>query len=288
MRNGGLTHDTLTIRPRRAEETMELHPESLFSLAGKVAIITGATGWLGRAMTRTLAAAGADVHAVARDQGRLEALERELRDELTPIHVAAVDVATAEWPDYLRDVGRQHDRLDVLVNNAHVGHGGSLRTASDDLFDEGYELSVKAAWRAMEAARPWFTRAVAQDGAPAVINVSSMYGLVAPDLSVYDSEEGRTPPYYGVAKAGLLQLTRYAAAELGPEGVRVNALVPGPFPASAAQQDDSFISRLAARTLLGRVGRPEELCTALLFLASPHSTFVTGTQVVVDGGWTAR
>jgi NAD(P)-dependent dehydrogenase (short-subunit alcohol dehydrogenase family) len=115
-----------------------------------------------------------------------------------------------------------------------------------------------------------------------------MYGLVAPDISIYATDTSRNPPYYGAAKAGLLQLTRYAAAEFGLNGVRVNSISPGPFPQNPETMDPVFVSELAQRTLVGRVGSPEDLTTAVLFLASPHSRFVTGSNVVVDGGWTVR
>ena len=115
-----------------------------------------------------------------------------------------------------------------------------------------------------------------------------MYGIVAPDMAMYATEEGRNPPFYGAAKAALLQLTRYAASELGRDGVRVNSLTPGPFPAEAAQQNPDFVAELASRTMTGTFGAPEDIQTALLFLASPRSRFVTGSNVVVDGGWTAR
>ncbi len=198
------------------------------------------------------------------------------------------DVATTEWPELIAAVGAEHGRIDVLVNNAHVGRGGSLRTSTDEDFTEAWDLAVRATWRAMEAARPGLAASLAAGGSPSVINVASMYGLVAPDLGMYPTEAGRNPPFYGAAKAGLLQLSRYAAAELGLVGVRVNTLTPGPFPQHPDAMDPGFVSELARRTMLGRVGTPDDIRTAVLFLASPHSAFVTGSNVVVDGGWTAR
>ena len=105
---------------------------------------------------------------------------------------------------------------------------------------------------------------------------------------MYATEEGRNPPFYGAAKAALLQLSRYAAAELGAEGIRVNSLTPGPFPAEAAQRNVEFVDSLREHTMTATIGTPDDIRTALLFLASPHSRFVTGSNVIVDGGWTAR
>lgn len=260
----------------------------LFRLDGAVCIVTGASGWLGSEIAGCLAGAGAHVVAVARGEAALKAMAARSRADGLSVEARSCDVSTTAWRPLVEGVVREHGRLDVLVNNAHRGRAGSMRTSTPEDFREAYGLAVIAAWEGMAAAHDGFARAVAAGGSPCVINVASMYGLVAPDLSIYPGEDGRNPPFYGAAKAGLLQLTRYAAAELGPAGIRVNALSPGPFPGPAAQDEPGFEDALARRTMLGRVGRPPDLRTAVLFLASPYSGFVTGTNVVVDGGWTAR
>lgn len=259
----------------------------LFDLSGAVAVVSGASGWLGTEIVDVLATSGCAVVAVGRTKATLEAAfgAGPFRER---IHIRTCDVTSASWPSLLADVAREHGRLDVLVNNAHVGRGGSMRTSTSQQFDEAFDLAVKATWRGIEAARPGFAASVASGGSPSVINVGSMYGLVAPDLSVYESEAVRNPPFYGAAKAALVQLSRYAATELGPEGVRVNVISPGPFPQRPDSMDPEFVSALARRTVLGRVGRPDDLRTAVLFLASQHSSFVTGANIVVDGGWTIR
>jgi NAD(P)-dependent dehydrogenase (short-subunit alcohol dehydrogenase family) len=258
----------------------------LFGLDGAVALVTGASGWLGPSIVECLARAGADVVAVGRDRARLERALSPLRAARVAVEIRTCDITTDGWPELVRAVSNDRGRLDVLVNNAHIGRGGSLRTATHEQFVEAHKLAVVATWAGVEAARGGLVASHAQGGSPAVINVASMYGMVVPDFAIYEDEHSWSPPFYGVAKAGLLHLTRYAAAELGPLGIRVNSITPGPFPAPAAQRNVKLVGALVSKTALKRIGRPADVRTAVLFLASPHSSFVTGANIVIDGGWT--
>lgn len=253
-----------------------------FDLDGCTAIVTGASGRLGPAMVNALAEAGAHVIAVGRDEARLN-------DALTGIdaEVRACDVTSPEWPALISAIFTERGRIDVLVNNAHVGRGGSLRTSEPADYAEAFTLAVTATAEAIKAATPGLEASVAARGPASILNISSMYGVVAPDPGIYDTEEARNPPFYGAAKAAMLQLTRYAAAELGPAGIRVNSITLGPFPGEATPETEALFGRIADKTMLGRLGRPEEVATSVLYLASAASSFVTGSNVTVDGGWTA-
>jgi NAD(P)-dependent dehydrogenase (short-subunit alcohol dehydrogenase family) len=155
-------------------------------------------------------------------------------------------------------------------------------------FDITYRSSVIAAFEAVRAARPALKEAAKVVGEARVVNVASMYAAVAPDKRIYAKPEQASPFHYGPAKAALLQLTRHLAAELAEENIRVNAVVPGPFPRPQISDDDpAFAARLAAKTMLGRFGRPEEIAGPVLFLCSKASSYVTGAALAVDGGWTA-
>src|SRR5262249_17426454 len=154
-------------------------------------------------------------------------------------------------------------------------------TAAD--YSGALEMAVIAAAEGIKAALPGFAASIEQGGHPSVINIASMYGIVSPDPQMYAIEEGRNPPFYGSAKAALVQVARYAAAELGPQGIRVNSISPGPFPGPAAQADPAFVEKLAAKTMLRRVGTPDDLRAAVVFLAAPGSGFMTGANLVIDG-----
>jgi NAD(P)-dependent dehydrogenase (short-subunit alcohol dehydrogenase family) len=256
-------------------------PAELFDLTGRVAVVTGATGRLGRVMVRTLAAAGAQTWAVARNAERLAALRAELAADGLDVRTHGCDVTSDA--DVAALAAALPGRLDVLVHNAHVGRAGSLGTSAAADYAEAAELALTAFHRLLGAVREQLAEA-ATDGSPSVITISSMYGLVSPRPSVYDNPGMGNPPYYGAVKAGLIQLTRYAAVELGPSGIRVNCLTPGAFPGDGG--DPEVLRRLGAQTPLGRVGDPAELAAAVLFLASPRNSYLTGANIVVDGGRT--
>ncbi len=257
----------------------------LFRLDGRVAFVSGAAGHLGSAMSRALCEAGAHVILNGRNDARLKAFEGALRGEGHSVERAAFDVADFAS---VREYFARLKRLDVLVNNAISMTPGAMDALEPDDFLKTYASAVTAAFEAVRAARPALRNAAKASGDASVVNIASMYGAVAPDARIYDEPGQASPFHYGPAKAALLQLSRHLAAELGPQRIRVNALVPGPFPRDdVSRGDPSFAARLSARTMLGRTGQAEEIRGPLLFLASRASSFVTGAAVAVDGGWTA-
>jgi gluconate 5-dehydrogenase len=257
--------------------------QNLFRLDGKIAFVSGARGHLGSAMARALAEAGAHVILNGRDGEALKHFAAGLRGEGFSVEEAAFDahdVAT------IRDYFGGLKRLDVLVNNIGFMRSRAFADLTPEDFLATYGATVATAFETVRASLPALKAGVVAAGDASVINVSSMYGRVAPDARLYDRREQQSPFHYGPAKAGLEQLTRHLAAELGPLRIRVNALVPGAFPAPG-KMPEGLESRLAAKTMLGRIGAAEEIAGPLLFLSGPASTYVTGASLVVDGGWTA-
>ena len=263
---------------------------SMFRLDGRVAFLSGATGLLGRPMVRALASAGAHVVLNGRKQEALEAFVDELKSAGLSASMACFDVTNqTAISRHISLIGEQWGRLDVLVNNASAGRPGTIESATVADFEQLYRVNVVAAFQLLQAAIPLLREAGSRtEGGASVINIASMYGSVSPDPSIYGASGANSPPYYGPAKAGLIQLTRYAACHLANQRIRVNCISPGAFPsAKYVERDAAFHGQLKAKNPMHRTGDPEELQGPLLFLASDASSYVTGINLAVDGGWTA-
>jgi len=258
----------------------------IFSLQGKIVLVTGATGHLGSAMAFALAEAGAHVLVNSRSEGRSVALVESLVASGNSAEPAVFDV-TDEQAVSAFFSGYKGRSLNVLINNAYCGGSGKIEISKSENFSDSYDVTVIAAHNLFKAALPFLRKAVKKEGDASVINLSSMYGMVSPDQSIYKSAQEVNPPFYGAAKAALLQWSRYAACEFGAEGIRVNSISPGTFPSDSVQASNyDFIKKLANKVPMGRIGKSDEIKGPILFLASSASSFVNGANIIVDGGWT--
>ncbi len=277
---------------------MNLRASELFSLAGKTAVLTGASGYLGRTMARGLLANGARVIAI----GRSERLDKEVAGWAAEFGDDRVRSERVDMYDLdalrarLGEIAATEASIDVLVNNAHeLGPATGFNVPGGGLEDSTHEqwmrnLTGGVYWAALTV--QVLGAVMKRQGRGSIINVATMYAKVAPSPQLYEGTNFINPPGYSASKAALMAFTRYTASFWGPSGVRSNAILPGPFSntqdagPNSVRGDDFFIDRLKARTCLGRIGRAEELLGALLFLASDASSYVTGQGLSVDGGWT--
>lgn len=260
--------------------------EALFSLAGKTAFVTGATGHLGLQISIGLAEAGAHVLLNGRNSDRVDATVELLRSQGLSAESAIFDITDGvAIADYFHN--RACFPLHIIVNNAYNGTAGNIASTDSGSYIKSYEIGLASVHNILKEALPCLKAAIAADNSASIINIASMYAMVSPDQRIYDSHTVANPPFYGACKAALIQWTKYAACEFGLHGIRVNAISPGPFPSNSVQNDrPDFIAKLAAKVPMGRIGQPGELKGPVLFLASSASSYVNGINLVVDGGWT--
>jgi gluconate 5-dehydrogenase len=277
-----------------------LKNESLFSLEGRTAVLTGASGFLGRTFALALLANGARVVAL----GRSERLKTEAAgwanafgaDKVAVKQVDMYDVAALK--ELCDGIAAEEKSIDVLINNAHelgaaTGFNVPEGSLENSTFDQWQRNLQGGVYWAVQTTQTLGLR-MKQQGRGSIINIATMYATVAPRPQLYEGTSSLNPPGYSASKAALTAFTRYTASFWGQHGVRANCISPGPFSntedvegQNLVTEDSPFVQKLKGYTVLGRIGRPKELCGALLFLASDASTYVTGQNIAVDGGWTA-
>ncbi|MCC3159405.1 SDR family oxidoreductase [Hymenobacter sp. 15J16-1T3B] len=258
---------------------------TLFSLQDHVVLLTGGYGHLGRAVAAGLAAHGATVVVIGR---RPETFADVFGADAAAegIHLIEGDVAdTASVQAAFRTAREQFGLPSVLINNATYGKGNQPEALTDEEFAFTLDGALGSTYRCIREILPYLR----ERGGGKIINVASMYGVVAPDFTAYEATPQFTnPPHYGAAKAGVIQLTKYFASYLAADHIQVNCVTPGAFPSAPVQQHPEFIRELERRIPLGRIGRPEDLAGAFVYLSSRAADFVTGHNLIVDGGWTIR
>lgn len=260
----------------------------LFSMEGKTVVFTGGCGNLGSVMVKALLEYGANVAVLARTD-RLDESYASYRDTgklvVIPTDLSRTDSTKAGFAAAEKAFGG----IDVLVNCAAYGGGAGgksceyrLDLVSDETWEEGVDGTLNITFRCTREVLPYFDKR----GGGNIVNIASMYALISPDFDVYGDDIPWNPPTYGAGKAGVVQFTRYCASALARRNIRVNSLTPGAFPKLGPNTNQAFIQRLSNKIMLKRTGLAEELNGALLLLCSDASSFMTATNIVVDGGMT--
>jgi gluconate 5-dehydrogenase len=251
----------------------------IFGCSGRKAVVTGASSGLGAEMARALARAGADVLIVARRRERLEALAEELAAAEGRVFCCVADLSKrSDLALVAEQAAEQLAGCDILVANAGTANRVPLKSMDEGDFSAILDLNITAQWLLSKALFPLLS--ASQTGR--IVNIASVYGLGASAINGLGA--------YTTSKHALIGLTRSQAVEWARDGITANANAPGYFPTEMTQtalEDEKMGARLRAFTPQARFGDPSELIPALLFLCSAANTYVTGTVVAVDGGWTA-
>lgn len=255
--------------------------KDIFTLKEKVVCITGGYGHLGKSMTFGLRDYGASLVVLGRS---IEKYNAEFLNEENISFIECDVSSTLSIQNAFESINTQFGKIDVLINNAFYIKGAKDVDAVDDnAWNHSMDGLITSVQRCIREVLPYFRK----NGGGKIINISSMYGMVAPDFKVYEGfEQFTSQPQYGAAKAALIQMTKYYASLLGKENILVNAISPGPFPNEEVQKSTKFIEMLAKKTTLNRIGSPNELNGAIVFLSSNASSYLTGQNIAIDGGWT--
>jgi NAD(P)-dependent dehydrogenase (short-subunit alcohol dehydrogenase family) len=271
---------------------MQKQAFQLFSLEGKTAIVTGGTGLIGKKHCEALSAAGANVVVADIDLNSTQEFAGSLGKNALGIALDVTNSASLEKAK--SEILARFGTIDILVNNAAINDmfENPAMAAELSAFEkypiESFRKSLEVNVLGVFLCSQIFGSEMAKQNSGSIINVASTYGMVGPDQNIYKNKAGEQTffksPSYPTTKGAILNFTRYLAAYWGKNGVRVNTLSPGGVENS---QDDFFVQQYSAKTLLGRMAQPTDYQGAMIFLASDASAYMTGANLVVDGGWTA-
>jgi len=253
----------------------------MFSLENKIALVTGAGSGIGAAIAATYAQAGASVFVADRDDGAGEKVADSISAEGHTAAFLHLDVASEESCEAVaRLVLEKHGRLDVLVNNAGIGHVGTMEQTTGADMDRLYQVNLRGVFNVSKA----FLASMLQRKAGVIVNMASIAGVLAV----------RDRLAYSVMKFGVVGLTKCMALDHATAGLRVNCICPGrvetPFVTARLREypdPERAYKEMASTQLLGRMGKPDEIAAAALYLASDEAAFITGSALMIDGGWSA-
>jgi NAD(P)-dependent dehydrogenase (short-subunit alcohol dehydrogenase family) len=268
------------------EKKLIMNINNLFSLKNKNILLTGATGHLGTSIAWGLAHAGACVYINSRSKKKCFDLVNKIKDKNLKAESAVFDITNKKLISKFAKLIKNLP-LDCIINNAYSGAGGTIKSSDNKLYLESYNVSVVSAHNLTNGLLNNLRHAVKLSGDASIINIASMYGFVSPDLQIYRSSKESNPPFYGAAKAALLQWTRYAACEFASEKIRFNSISPGAFPSLISKKKQkNLIKKLNNKIPLGRIGQPQELIGAVILLSAKSGSYITGTNITLDGGLT--
>ena len=257
--------------------------QNLFDLTGRVALITGGSGYLGRSLSRALAEAGATVVIGSRDRNRAQCVVDELPSTGGARHVAVVldQLDEASLNEGFDSAVAAAGQVDILINNGQQGHALDLTSVTAEAFNK--DLQNATGYFCL--ARRLRDHVVGRGTPGSVVMIGSMYGVVGSYPDAYDGVCAASPVQYHTLKGGIVHMTRHLAVYWAKDNVRVNCLSPGPFPSEKVPQQ--MVERLKLKCPTGRMGVPYELKGPLLMLVSDAGSYITGQNLLVDGGWTA-
>jgi len=253
-----------------------------FSLKGQVALVSGGAGpQFGSSISEALAEAGATVIVASRSLENNVDFAEQLTRKGYIVYAEQLDIMEPSSINNLaRHIKDRFGKLDILVNSAVVGRGGGFEEQTPEYWSASAQGNMVGLFAMCKAFIPFME----EQGSGSIINISSIYGVVSNDPTLYEGSDMKQPPDYSFVKAGMINFTRYIANYFGKKGIRANCICPGGY---FNHQPESFVKAYEKRVPVGRMLQNEDLKGAVVFLASKASDYVTGTTLMVDGGWTS-
>ena len=252
---------------------------SLFSCKDKVALVTGGLGLIGKEIVRGLNDYGALVCIADISEHQMKGLKK-----LTPVNFQPLDITSDDSiHQALEAIIKQYKKIDILVNCAYP-RTGDWGTRCENVNFDSWKINVNSHLGGYFLCCQKVAEQMKLQGGGSIINIASIYGVVAPDFSIYEGTSMTMPVAYSAIKGGVIAFSKYMASYYAKDNIRVNCVSPG---GVFDKQPDSFVEKYVAKTPLGRMGTPKDIVGAVLYLASDASLYVTGHNLIVDGGWTA-
>ncbi len=253
---------------------------NLFSLQGKKIVVTGGCGYLGSEIVKGLTEFYADVVVIDWKVSEISGTSKKVE------YVTCNLDNTQGLRDAMKIAAGANGTIDVLITMAaNLGTGvlNDIEDMDDEYWAKGIDGTVGYTFRTIRESIPYMKKS----SAGSIINIGSLYAVGAPDPRTYFDTPFSSTPNYGAGKAATVELTKFCAAYLAKYGIRANSVSPGSYPHEAVQQNEIFKKRLEEKTMLGRIGYPDDLVGVMIFLASEASKYITGVNIMVDGGQTA-
>ena len=252
---------------------------NLFSCKGKVALVTGGLGLIGKEIVRGLSDFGSSVCVADIDDRQMKGLEN-----LAAVNFQHLDITSEDSiHQTLATVIRQFKKIDILVNCAYP-RTSDWGARCEDVSYDSWKMNVDSHLGGYFLCCQKVAAQMKLQGSGSIINLASIYGVVAPDFSIYEGTSMTMPVAYSAIKGGVIAFSKYMSSYYAKDNIRVNCVSPG---GVFDNQPDGFVEKYTAKTPLGRMGTPKDMVGAVLYLASDASSYVTGHNLIVDGGWTA-
>lgn len=259
-----------------------------YELKNRIILLTGATGHLGKTMAHQILSSGAKLIITSRSENNLKIFLSKIKKTYKKnCYAVCVDFTQDNQVNNLiNKIKKKYKYINGLVNNAYSGNIGEIQLIGKKDFMNSTSLNLYTPFKLIQNLKPLLAKGYkVSKVSSSVINISSMYGMISPNPQYYKNKNFFNPINYGVTKAGLIQLTKYLACHLGKDNIRVNSISPGPFPQSTKGLKVKNIK--SYKIPLNRFGKPIEVAEPVVFLLSNKSSYINGSNLVVDGGWTA-